>query len=177
MQRDNFRTRGFNVWRLCTGDRACAPHRGKEEMGKHSARYLAECSWAGCLFSSLIIVEPPERDKRIDHVQLNEHFLIQIASNRVTPIITFVAVKRHSYILRYILPCIGSFEAEIELTRNSVTWIERNVYVGITWDCTWWSTCTRERWRVEAKILGQVFCMSIVVRFVVDFNGFLGDSF
>lgn len=121
MQRDNFRTRGFNVWRLCTGDRACAPHRGKEEMGKHSARYLAVCSWAGRLFSSLIVVEPPERDKRIDHVQLNEHFLIQIASNRVTPITTFVAVKRHSYILRYILPCIGSFEAEIELTRNSVT--------------------------------------------------------
>lgn len=42
--------------------------------------------------------EPPERDKRIDHVQSNDHFLIQIASNRVTPITTFVAVKRHSCI-------------------------------------------------------------------------------
>lgn len=126
MQRDNFRTRGFSVWRLCTGDRACAPHRGKEQMGKHSARYLAVCSWAGRLFYFLIVIEPPERDKRIDHVQSNHHFLIRIATNRMTPITTFVAVKRHSYILRVF--CVSDrsaeFEAEIELTRNSVTWIE-----------------------------------------------------
>lgn len=35
--------------------RSSATHRGKEQMGKHSARYRAMCSWAGRLFSSLIV--------------------------------------------------------------------------------------------------------------------------
>lgn len=95
MQRDNFRTRGFSVWRLCIGNRAYAPH--IEERNKWGNIPLdVFMGWTSILFS--YCYESPERDKRIDHVQLNDHFLIQIVSNRVTPITTFVAVKRHSYL-------------------------------------------------------------------------------
>lgn len=164
----------------CGGCASAIEHtRHTSRKGTNGETFRSMCSWAGRLFSSLIVTS--HRNEIKGSITFNWTTIFSFRSYRIAwprsprswpwsaiPISVYFAYRLRS----------AEFGAEIELTRNSVTWIERNVYVGITWDCTWWSTCTRERSRIDAtKVLGQVFCMSIVVRFVGDFKGFLGDSF
>lgn len=61
--------------------RSSATHRGKEQMGKHSARYRAMCSWAGRLFSSLIVTS--HRNEIKGSITFNWTTIFSFRSHRI----------------------------------------------------------------------------------------------